>query len=102
MARIVVTALADADTAGILADVAREAGFQSAEKYNLKLERLYEQLAAYPESCAARPRLGAHVRVGVIFPYLVIYRYVAGDNVVAIIRVVNGRRKITQRLLRGE
>jgi plasmid stabilization system protein ParE len=101
MARIVVTELADADTANILADIAREAGSHVAEKYNLEIERLYERLAAYPESCAARPKLGAHIRVGVIFPYLVICRHVTGDNVVAIIRVVNGRRKITRRLLRG-
>jgi toxin ParE1/3/4 len=52
-----------------------------------------------PESCQARPNLGAHVRVGVMHPYLAIYRYATGSDTVSIIRILHGRRKITRQLL---
>ncbi len=55
----------------------------------------------HPESCEARPKLGAHIRVGVVVPYLVIYRHASGDNTVSILRILHGRRKITGKLLQG-
>ena len=99
--RVIITDLADADTAEILAGIAREAGYRAAEKYNFRIERLYDRLAEHPDSCEARPRLGAHIRVGVVVPYLVIYRHAIGDDTVSIVRVVHGRRKITRKLLQG-
>jgi toxin ParE1/3/4 len=101
MARVVITDLADADTADILEEITREAGHRIARKYNARIESLYERLADHPESCQARPKLGAHIRVGVVYPYLVIYRHVSGDDTVSIIRVVSGRRKLTRKLLHG-
>jgi len=99
--RIIVTELADADTAEILAEIAGEAGYRTAEKYNHRFERLYNRLATHPESCEARPKLGAHIRVGVVVPYLVIYRHAADDDTVSILRVLHGRRNITRELLQG-
>jgi hypothetical protein len=52
-------------------------------------------------SYQARPKLGPHIRVGVVFPYLVVYRHVEGDDTVSIIRVLHGRRRMTRKLLRG-
>lgn len=101
-ARVVVTAPADADMANILADLAGEAGSLVASKYNLMFERLYDRLAGHPESCPARPKLGAHIRVAGVFPYLVIYQHPAGGDTVSIVRVLHGRRKITRKLLREE
>lgn len=97
--RVIVTELADADMAEILADIAGEAGYRTAEKYNFRFESLYDRLAEHPDSYEARPKLGAHIRVGVIVPYLVIYRHAAGDDAVSILRVLHGRRKITRELL---
>ncbi|MGD9657304.1 MAG: hypothetical protein AB7U61_06630 [Methylocystis sp.] len=57
--RVIVTDLADADTGEILADFAGKAGYRAAEKYNFRIERLYEQLAKHPDSYEARPKLGA-------------------------------------------
>ncbi len=68
--RVIVTDLADADTAEILAGITREAGYRAAEKYNFRIESLYDRLALHPDSCEARPKLGAQIRVGVIAPYL--------------------------------
>jgi len=58
-------------------------------------------LAAFPESCQARPSLGPNIRVGVVTPYLVIYRYLESKEQVSVIRIVHGRRNITQEVLRG-
>src|SRR5438874_9979297 len=101
MIRVVVTDLADADTAKIINDLARDAGPAVASDYNTRIEALYDRLANAPESYQARPKLGANIRVGVVFPYLVIYRYLKADDTVSIIRVIDGRRNVTRRLLRG-
>ncbi len=101
MARVIVTASADADTASILADLASGGGYVLASKFNRRLEALYDRLADHPDSCQTRPKLGPHIRVGVVFPYLVVYRHVVGDDIVSIIRVIHGRRQITRKLLRS-
>lgn len=99
--RVIVTDLADADMAEILADIAREAGYGAAANCYFRIERLYDRLAKHPDSCEARPKLGAHIRVGVVVPYLVIYRHANGDDTLSILRVLHGRRKITRKLLQG-
>ena len=101
MARVVVSDLADADTAQLLDDLARDAGYVVAARYNSEIEDLYERLADYPDSCQLRPNLGTHVRVGVVRPYLVIYRHRKGSDRVDIVRILHGSRNITRRLLRG-
>jgi plasmid stabilization system protein ParE len=101
MARVVVSDLADADTAKMLEDVTRDAGWLVADRYNADLENLYARLAEYPDSCQARPELGAHVRVGLVHPYLVIYRHSKGSVTVGIVRILHGSRRITRKLLRG-
>jgi toxin ParE1/3/4 len=102
MARVIITAPADADTADILADLCGEAGQVIAEKYNSRFESLYDQLADHPDGCPQRPKLGLHIRIGLVLPYVVIYRHVEGDDIVSVIRVVHGRRRLTRKLLQGK
>ncbi len=102
MARIIVTAPADADMADIFADLYNGAGPVTAEKFNTRFDRLYERLANHPESCPLRPKLGPHIRIGLVLPYVVIYRHVEGADVVTIIRIVHGRRQLTRKLVQGE
>lgn len=101
MARVVVSDSADADTARMLDDLTREAGQAVAARYNAAIEALYDRLADHPDSCQARPTLGANIRVGVVRPYLVIYRHAEGSDTVGIVRILHGSRNITRRLLRG-
>jgi toxin ParE1/3/4 len=102
MARIIITSPADADTADILADIFGEAGQIIAEKCNLRFESLYERLADHPDSCPLRPKLGPHIRIGLVLPYVVFYRHVEGDDTVSIIRIVHGRRRLTRKLLQSK
>lgn len=99
MTRVVITALADADMEGILAWLAGKAGNTAASRYAASFERLFERLAIHPAAGAPRPVLGASIRIGIVAPYIVIYQLIRTDNVVVILRVVHGRRKIAGSLL---
>ena len=99
MARIVITASADADTASILADLAAKAGAIVAERYDAEFDALYRRLERFPESGAPRPGLGQLVRIGIVLPYNVIHEYIDTDDVVMILRILHGRRRITRRML---
>lgn len=101
MARIAITASADADTLYILGDLAAKAGAGVAARYDADIDALYRRLEQFPESGAPRPALGFLVRIGVVSPYVVIHEYIEADDAVTILRIVHGRRKLTRRLLRG-
>jgi toxin ParE1/3/4 len=100
VARVTVTQPADADTNAILANLERDAGRTTAAKYAAAFERLYDRLAVHPDIGAPRPALGLNVRLGIVLPYVVIYRHIADDDLVAIVRIVHGSRRITRALLR--
>ncbi len=99
MARIVFSRLADLDINGILIDLAARAGRFVAVKYDGLFERLYDRLADHPESGAPRPALGEDIRIGVVAPFIVIYRYAAASDTVLVLRIVDGRRRISGRML---
>ena len=101
MARVVVTPSADADTAEIIAYLEAKAGYLVAARTTASFERLYEHLANFPAAGATRPNLGAHIRIGIVPPYIVIYRHTETDGVVRVLRVVHGSRRITGKLIRG-
>ena len=48
---------------------------------------------------APRPSLGERVRIAIVHPYIVLYEYLHGSDLVQLLRVVHGRRKITKDLL---
>src|ERR1700674_980289 len=73
MTRVVISSVADADTAEILPYLARKAGRATAARYNTLFERLYDRLIDQPETCPPRRALGPNVRIGIVPPYIVIY-----------------------------
>jgi plasmid stabilization system protein ParE len=99
MVRVIVTASADADLDAIQTDLAQAAGIRIAEKYTALFERLYDRLAEHPDSGAPRPALGEDIRIGIVLPYIVIYRHGDVDDVVTVLRIVHGRRKISAKLI---
>lgn len=100
MARVVVTPAADLDAAQIVDFLAAHAGVGVAAKYNDAFERLYDHWANFPDSGAPRARLGADIRVGVVSPYVVIYRHTVAEGVVRVLRIVHAKRRITGTMLR--
>jgi len=95
MARIVLTVLADADSAEIIDYLATRAGRATAIKFNMLFGQFYDQLERHPESGAPRPELRRGVRIGVVAPYIVIYLYTMASDVVTVLRVVDGRRRVS-------
>jgi toxin ParE1/3/4 len=100
VARVVITASADADTADIIDDLTDKAGANVTARYDADFDAFYRRLERFPESGAPRRKSGPTVRIGVVFPYVVFYRYVKADDAVLVLRVLHGRRKITRRMLR--
>jgi toxin ParE1/3/4 len=101
MALIVLSGLADADFEEIIADLAAVAGWRTAVKYDRAFDSLYVRLAEHPEIGARRPRLGRGIRIGIVPPYIVPYRYDRASDTVTVPRLVHGRRRISRGLLRG-
>ena len=99
MARVVFSGLADLDINGILVDLAAKAGRFVAVKYDGLFEQLYDRLAGHPNSGAPRPALGEHIRIGIVAPFIVIYQYAEDIDTVTVLRVVDGRRRISGRML---
>jgi plasmid stabilization system protein ParE len=100
MTRLIVTADAEADTADILSYLRQEAGYQVAQRYANQFRATIERLLDWPESGAPRPRLGEAVRIAVVSPYVLIFEYSRGDDTLALLRVLHGRRNITEQLIR--
>jgi plasmid stabilization system protein ParE len=98
MTPIVVTARANVDVREILERLNQLAGQAVAEKYARDLRSVYERLSMFPASGARRAVLGPFARIAVWDPYVVIYDYV--EEEVRIIRVLDGRRNVTRRLVR--
>ncbi|MEJ0050432.1 MAG: type II toxin-antitoxin system RelE/ParE family toxin [Methylovirgula sp.] len=102
MAQISVTATADSDTAEIISYLDAKAGRDVAARYVAAFEDVYDRLAIYPQSGAPRATLGSQVRISVVAPFVIIYEYIEADDLVIILRVLHGHRKISVRsLLRG-
>lgn len=99
MARLVFSTRAYLDIEGILTDLTAKAGRLIALKYDGLFERLYARLATHPGSGAPRPILGEEFRIGVVAPFIVIYRYSTEIDTVTVLRVVDGRRRISGSLL---
>ena len=99
MARIIVTTSASADQAAILKHLHAKAGLGTLVKFRSLFGALYDRLADHPASGPRRTALGSNIRIGIVSPYIVIYRHSEGDDTVTVLRIVHGRRKITGKML---
>jgi toxin ParE1/3/4 len=98
-ARVVIAPAADKDTNVILADLASNAGRRTAARLNSLFDQLYVRLATHPEIGAPRPQLGPGVRIGIVSPYIIIYRYASDTDTITVLRIVHGRRRIIRSML---
>jgi toxin ParE1/3/4 len=98
MARLTVSPQAEFDAVRIVDRLSKEAGADVARRYRQGFEDLFARFARFPESGAPRPSLGQRIRMGVVSPYVVIYE-LEPDHVM-VLRIVDGRRRITRRLVR--
>jgi toxin ParE1/3/4 len=101
MARVVLAEPASADQAAILGHLHAEAGLRTAVRFRALFARLYDRLADHPASGPRRPVLGSDIRIGIVSPYIVIYRHSQNDDTVTVLRLVHGHQDITRKLLIG-
>jgi len=47
-----------------------------------------------------RDNLGPNIRIGVVAPYIVIYRHIEADNTVIVHRIVHSSRDVTDKTLK--
>ncbi len=100
MTKIVVSPRADTDFDEILDWLAERAGQGVADRYAADLDATYDNLARFPAIGFPRSNLGRRTRIAVLSPYLVIYDHLPEIDTINIVRILDGRRKITRRLVR--
>lgn len=100
MTRVEISRWADADIGEILERLCEAAGMRVIGRYATDLQAIFDRLSAFPAIGSRRPELGRHARIAVLSPYIVIYDYVANAGHATIVRVIDGRRNLTRRLVR--
>lgn len=101
MARVVIAASASIDQAAILTDLMAKAGPATALKFRNLFSALFDRLARHPDIGPVRPALGPTIRLGIVPPYIAIYDHDRDDDVVTVLRIVHGRRRISGAMLAG-
>ena len=96
-ATVYVSLKAQQDIDDIVSHLQFEAGHGVAVVHLKKFNDAIVGLTDFPEIGAPRPRLGQGIRILVLTPYLVIYRVTNEEVVVR--RVLDGRRRITRKLI---
>jgi len=98
MARLIVTDRADLDVSAIIEILNKNAGAEVAGRYRRDFDFVFDRLAMFPRSGVLRPQLGGDMRIAVVTPYVVFYDHRQDD--VVIVRILDGRRKISRRMVR--
>ena len=99
MTRLLVAAEAEGDIDDILSYLGREAGCATAIAYAERFTDAIERIVAFPGHGTARPQLGPQARVAIVYPYLLIYDFDAAEDLATLLRVLHGKREITERLI---
>ena len=66
-----------------------------ARRYAGRIEACLDLIEEHPAIGAARPKLGARIRIWPIPPYVPIYAL--GEDIVQILRILHAKRKITRK-----
>ena len=99
MTQLKVTQRAARDTDDVFDYLANVAGTRTAERHLLRIQQTIERLIDWPEAVQRRPELGRNVRLAVVAPFVVIYRYEREHDLLTILRVLHGRRNVTDQMI---
>ncbi len=100
MTRLQVAAEAEGDIDDILTYLEREAGRGTALAYAERFADAIARIGEFPGHGTARPTLGPSARIAIVYPYLLIYDFTAEGDTAALLRVLHGKRDITERLIK--
>lgn len=100
MTRVIVSADAEADLDSILDYLALNAGRLTAAAYAERFAAAIEHLGDFPGAGASRPALGPAARIAIVYPYVLIYDFALGDDAAIVLRVLHGKRNITEHMIK--
>jgi toxin ParE1/3/4 len=100
MARLIVSRETQADLDEILAYLASVAGKSAALRYGERFRAAFRHLIDFPATGALRARLEADMRIWVVAPYVIFYRFAIDDDTVKVVRILHSRRNVTERLFK--
>jgi plasmid stabilization system protein ParE len=101
MARLIVSPESSADIDGILDWLDCETGRPVALRYAERFRAAFGHLMAFPEIGARRRTLHANMRIWVVAPYVIFYRFEIDKEPVTIVRILHGRRDLAEALFRS-
>jgi plasmid stabilization system protein ParE len=84
LARIIITETVSIDQATILEDLGKKAGLRVALKFRALFRALFNRRMDHPASGPRCPMLGQDVRIGIVSPYIVVYRHTEVDDTVSV------------------
>lgn len=87
------------DLDGIVQYLERVAGAQVALDYALEFERSTNQLVDNPGLGAPRSKYGRNIRMLIVEPYLIFYDGGPKAKQVIVLRMLDGRRRISRRMI---
>jgi toxin ParE1/3/4 len=100
MTRLIVTPQAESDVGDILDYLEQNAGLKVAESYDRRFRLAIERVVQHPATGAPRPALGRDTRMAIVWPYLLIYDHARAEDIVTLLRILHGRRRVTRGLPR--
>ncbi len=100
MTRRLLLGAAAADINAILDYLTKEAGPRIALRYALDFDWQLELITDFPGIGSLRPELGPLCRTTIVSPYIVVYDHDASEDLVAVLRILHGKRNITPDLIR--
>lgn len=102
MTRLIVAAEAESDLEDILDYLVSNAGRRTAAAYGERFADAIDRILTHPGAGAPRPVLGPDARISIVYPYILIYDFVVADDSVTLLRVLHGKRDITERMIKRE
>jgi plasmid stabilization system protein ParE len=66
--------------------------------YAAKFRLVFGHLTTFPKTGARRPKLWREMRIWPVTLYVIFYRFVAEDATVRVVRLLDGRRDVAERL----
>ncbi len=99
MATVRISAQAVADFDAILEKLRRLAGARVAERYELQFEAEFDRMREFPGIGSPRSRYGPETHMCLVHPYLIFYDGGPDSETVRVLRILDGRRRITRRMI---
>jgi toxin ParE1/3/4 len=100
MATVTISPRGLQDIAEIAVDLQTRAGVRVAREYARRIEDRIDLLRDFPGGGAPRPKLGRAIRIAIVDPYIIFHRHRLGSDGLTVPRVLDGRRRITRKLVR--